>query len=642
MRANLATPTATRSGSALRPLLLTALLVLAAAPALATNYYVTTGGSDTNAGSLAAPWRTLAKANATLVAGDACWIANGTYADPVQPANNGTSSARISYVGNLSNTAAVVVPSIYVNKTWVTVKGINATTDFQLYYTNETGKAWHDSVAYCRVPGLTIWGAQDCMVARNIISGKAAILDNFGYAGPPDPFISAPARDTIRGNVLTTTITDKGFALRGDAQFCVIDSNTFNFTFDVNHGGDCQGRYLYNAYHNTFRDNRWNIEATGELPASAQYTGFALRDSSSYNLFERDSMYCGVQSNFDIGGRLVNSGNVAWTGQCVGNHWTGCIFKTTGYVFTQDLFNGALIENTVFASNHSYPLWLLANQQNVIIRNCTFYAWSSPAIKVEGDIRLGGNQFTSNIFYSDSVAACYSGSPVLFHGWGTGFTEDYNLFYARTAASGVTASAQAVYWASSACSPVGAGTSWASASGNDTHSRFAAPQLANETWANFDPHPRAGSPAIALGQGGVDAGAYPFVAAGGDVTPPSAIANLQVVQRSNTYALLSWSATGDNGNVGTCASYDLRYSTTAITAANFGSATAVGTAPAVLPAGSAQSYALTGLTASTTYYFAIKAQDAAGNWSTLSNVTSIATTATDQVAPARVNDLRTP
>jgi chitodextrinase len=115
-----------------------------------------------------------------------------------------------------------------------------------------------------------------------------------------------------------------------------------------------------------------------------------------------------------------------------------------------------------------------------------------------------------------------------------------------------------------------------------------------------------------------------------------------VVQRSNTYALLSWSATGDNGNVGTCAAYDLRYSTTAITAANFGSATSVGTPPAVLPAGSAQTYALTGLTASTTYYFAIKAVDAAGNWSAVSNVTSIATTATDQVAPARVSDLRTP
>ena len=206
-------------------------------------------------------------------------------------------------------------------------------------------------------------------------------------------------------------------------------------------------------------------------------------------------------------------------------------------------------------------------------------------------------------------------------------------------AAGVTASAEAVYWASSACSAVGPGTSWASASGNDTHSAFGAPQLQNTTWANFDAHLLAGSPAIGLGQGGVDAGAFPFVPAGGDVTPPAAITNLQVVQRSNTYALLAWSAPGDNGNVGTCASYDLRYSTQPITAANFTGATTVPTEPVPVAAGGAQSYAFTGLTASTTYYFAIKAVDAAGNWSALSNLPSTTTTATDTVAPAAITDL---
>ncbi len=96
------------------------------------------------------------------------------------------------------------------------------------------------------------------------------------------------------------------------------------------------------------------------------------------------------QNGFDIGGRLVNSGNTSWTGQCVGNHWKNCIFKTTGYVFTQDLLNGALIENCVFASNHSFPLWLLADTKNTIIRNCTFAAWNSPVIKGGGGSRLGG------------------------------------------------------------------------------------------------------------------------------------------------------------------------------------------------------------------------------------------------------------
>jgi hypothetical protein len=351
-------------------------------------------------------------------------------------------------------------------------------------------------------------------------------------------------------------------------------------------------------------------------------------------------MLCGVQSGFDIGGRLCNSGSAPGQNLCVGNHWKGCIFQTTGYVFNQEMLNTAIIENTVFASNHNYPLWLLGDVRNTIIRNCTFLGLATTALKVDGDLRLGGNQIYSNIFYADSVAACFSGRPVVFQGYGTGFAEDYNLFYSRAAAGGVTAASQAVYWASSACSPVGAGTAWASTSGNDVHSKWGAPLFNDQRWASLDARLRAGSAAIGAAQGGGDAGAYPFEDGGGDVTPPAAVASLAVVQVNDSYALLSWTAPGDDGMTGMVSGYDLRYSTQPISEANFSAAIAASTAPAILPAGSSQSYAMTGLTASTTYYFALKAQDEAGNWSSISNVATGATTATDVVPPARISDFR--
>jgi len=83
---------------------------------------------------------------------------------------------------------------------------------------------------------------------------------------------------------------------------------------------------------------------------------------------------------------------------------------------------------------------------------------------------------------------------------------------------------------------------------------------------------------------------------------------------------LVWTAPGDDGNIGTASSYQMRYSTSPITDANWGQATLVGGLPAPQAAGARQSVTVNGLTQTTTYYFAIRTQDDAGNWSPLSNV----------------------
>jgi hypothetical protein len=643
MNAHFALPVAPGTRPAVkRTLLALCLLLLAAAPAAATTYYVSPSGNDSNAGSQAAPWKSLAKANNTLAAGDVCLIAAGTYGDPIQPAANGTAGGRIRYVGSLANPASVTVANIYIDKAYISVLGVKSAGTLELFYTNESAKAVHDSVAYSiTMSGPDFVGAKYSSVSRCTITGRPSFMGDHSSAGEAG-WISNCDSDTLRYNVITTGVIPihaRGLIMRCYTQHCVVDSNRITGTFELAQTGDCAGRYLYNSTYNTFRDNSWRFEADAPLPDN-QYVAYALRDSSAHNLFERDTMLCGLQSGVDIGGRLCNAGSAPGQNLCVGNHWKDCVFRTTGFTANMELLNGAIIEGTVFASAHAFPLWMLGGVQNSIIRNCTFIGMTAPAIKVEGDIRLGGNQFYSNIFYTDSVAACFSGRPVLFHGWATGFTEDNNLFYSRAAAPGVTASGQSIYWASSACSAPGPGTPWATATGNDTHSVYGAPLFADTRWASLNPHLLAGSAAIGLAQGGGDAGAYPFVSGGGDVTAPAAITNLAVVQVSNDYALLAWTAPGDDGSTGTAAGYDLRYSTQPITAGNFASATQVATPPPILAAGSAQSYAMTGLTGSTTYYFALKTRDEAGNWSAISNLPTAATTATDQVPPARISDFR--
>jgi hypothetical protein len=121
-----------------------------------------------------------------------------------------------------------------------------------------------------------------------------------------------------------------------------------------------------------------------------------------------------------------------------------------------------------------------------------------------------------------------------------------------------------------------------------------------------------------------------------DATRPAAIA-LNVTSVTDTSATLSWNATGDDSLTGTATSYDIRYSATPITTANWTTATQVTGEPSPLVAGSLQTYAVRGLNRQSTYYFAIKATDDAGNVAALSNAPGATTT--DTLAPRAITDL---
>ncbi len=104
-----------------------------------------------------------------------------------------------------------------------------------------------------------------------------------------------------------------------------------------------------------------------------------------------------------------------------------------------------------------------------------------------------------------------------------------------------------------------------------------------------------------------------------DVVPPAAITDLRVVSASADSVVLEWTATGNDGYVGTAAGYDLRYSTNPITEDNFESAVRVTSVPTPLSAGSVQSATVQPLLPGRTYFMAMKAYDVAGNRSALSN-----------------------
>jgi hypothetical protein len=111
-----------------------------------------------------------------------------------------------------------------------------------------------------------------------------------------------------------------------------------------------------------------------------------------------------------------------------------------------------------------------------------------------------------------------------------------------------------------------------------------------------------------------------------DTVPPAAVTNLVAGNPTTSTITLTWTAPGDDGNAGTANEYDIRYSTSQIqTEADWNSATQASGEPAPNTAGNSESFTVSGLSSSTTYYFALKTADEVPNWSGLSNVPSATT-----------------
>lgn len=115
-----------------------------------------------------------------------------------------------------------------------------------------------------------------------------------------------------------------------------------------------------------------------------------------------------------------------------------------------------------------------------------------------------------------------------------------------------------------------------------------------------------------------------------DTTPPANIINLATSGATTTSINLAWTAPGDDGSSGMASVYDIRYSTSMITNANWASATEISGEPTPLTAGTSQSMTVSGLSPATTYYFAMKTSDEVPNISGLSNVPNRTTLASTQ------------
>jgi hypothetical protein len=115
-----------------------------------------------------------------------------------------------------------------------------------------------------------------------------------------------------------------------------------------------------------------------------------------------------------------------------------------------------------------------------------------------------------------------------------------------------------------------------------------------------------------------------------------AVAPALALAQASDSVVVSWTAPGDDGMIGTASVYDMSVSESPINAGNFTLALGVPSLPVPLPSGTGQSVTVHGLTPGRTYYFAIRTADDQGNWSGLSNIVHFDWTV-DTAPPAAPN-----
>ncbi len=111
-----------------------------------------------------------------------------------------------------------------------------------------------------------------------------------------------------------------------------------------------------------------------------------------------------------------------------------------------------------------------------------------------------------------------------------------------------------------------------------------------------------------------------------DATPPAAITDLHIVDRTYNTITIRWTAPGDDSLSGVPTEYDIRYALSPIEEANWGAAIQCDDEPTPSWPGGHQTFTTTNLMTDTPYHFAMKTSDNVYNWSGLSNVALNSTT----------------
>ena len=287
-------------------------------PATTYNYYVSPTGSDSAAGTKAAPFKTLARAaKAATKASTTVWVAPGTYAGGIKTTASGTSSARIYWVSTTKWGAKIVPPSSSTNNNaWDNRGNYVSIIGFDVDGTNSgSGTKWTHGI---------YTGGSYGMIADNHIhniaksvsctsaGGSAIGVDSY-YHGVMTDVVSNVVNDIgpagctyVQGIYFSTSGTIKNnlvyrvgavaIHLWHDATNVIITNNTVaasNFGMVIG-GGDfyfsTAGANNVFVANNIVYDNKYGISEQGVTGKQNVYKNNLIYKNTTYNTSLRNGL----------------------------------------------------------------------------------------------------------------------------------------------------------------------------------------------------------------------------------------------------------------------------------------------------------------------------------------------------------------
>jgi len=371
--------------------------------ALAPGYYVDGSNpiaSDSNPGTEALPWKTIAKANRTLVAGDTVYIKGGTYSGitgpAVSPVNTGTPGNVITYtsygdgdvqiVGSGTSSIAIDLNSDYGTiRSYIRIYG--------LHFTNFMRHLWilkgsHNEISHCSFTGYPAYATLDDFLgywSASYICRQATynwIHDcTFGDWGICAPY-GTDVGVVFQVGVETST-TDH-------TQYNLIEDNEFY------HGG--HHVISFNGSKNVYRNNYCHNEPWYPIgaPVYSARTFFqtGATGDGCYNLVEGNRIgYGGPKNKQEIGGAggtLAGAHNIwrknvflqvytdanwvtKYSGQTdvTGNHVYNNTYWHNGYGTYQRYPDGT-VPSTYWDDSYTHPLCIDESADGSTVYNNVF------------------------------------------------------------------------------------------------------------------------------------------------------------------------------------------------------------------------------------------------------------------------------